>query len=244
MYNIRVHINRENNNGSARVLVIIPSYNEESSIRATVNELREKAPGVDILAVNDCSTDNTQGILTELHVKHLRLPINLGIGGAVQAGYKFADLNGYDVAVQLDADGQHDPAYISALIAPILSGEADLVTGSRFIEKEGLQTSGMRRFGIKFLNGLIRLVCGVKVTDATSGFRAVSRRLIVLYGGEYPTDYPEPEAIVMAKMNKMKIMEIPVVMRDRLGGQSSIKFFNSVYYMIKVSIAIVLRRLQ
>lgn len=227
-----------------RVLVIIPSYNEQSSIRATVNELREQAPDVDILAVNDCSSDSTQDILTELNVKHLRLPINLGIGGAVQAGYKFADLNGYDIAVQLDADGQHDPSYIKDLIAPIIADEADLVTGSRFIEKEGFQTSGMRRFGIKFLNGLIRLVCGVKVTDATSGFRAVSRRLIVLYGGEYPTDYPEPEAIVMAKMNKMRIREIPVVMRDRSGGQSSIRLLNSIYYMIKVSIAIVLRRLQ
>ena len=151
---------------------------------------------------------------------------------------------GYDIAVQLDADGQHDPKYIKDLIAPIEAGEADLVTGSRFIEKEGFQTSGMRRFGIKLLNGLIHLVCGVKVTDATSGFRAVSRRLIVIYSGEYPTDYPEPEAIVMAKMNGMRIREIPVVMRDRTGGRSSIRLINSIYYMIKVSIAIVLRRIQ
>lgn len=227
-----------------RVLVIIPSYNEQSSIRATVNELREQAPDVDILAVNDCSTDSTEDILIELNVKHLRLPINLGIGGAVQAGYKYAGLNGYDIAIQLDADGQHDPSFIKALIAPIEAGEADIVTGSRFIEKEGFQTSGMRRFGIRFLNGLIRLMCGVKVTDATSGFRAVNSKLIRLFAEDYPTDYPEPEAIVMAKMNNMKIMEIPVVMRDRSGGVSSIRFFDSVYYMIKVSLAIFLRRLK
>ncbi len=227
-----------------RVLVIIPSYNEQSSIRATVNELREQAPDVDILAVNDCSTDSTEEILTELIVKHLRLPINLGIGGAVQAGYKYADINDYDIAIQLDADGQHDPSFIKALIAPLEAGEADLVTGSRFIEKEGFQTSGMRRFGIRFLNGLIRLMCGVKVTDATSGFRAVDSKLIRLFAEDYPTDYPEPEAIVMAKMNNMKIMEIPVVMRDRSGGVSSIRFFDSVYYMIKVSLAIFLRRLK
>lgn len=227
-----------------RVLVIIPSYNEQSSIRATVNELREQAPDVDILAVNDCSTDSTEDILTELNVKHLRLPINLGIGGAVQAGYKYADINGYDIAVQLDADGQHDPSFIKELTAPLEAGEADLVTGSRFIEKEGFQTSGMRRFGIRFLNGLIHLMCGVKVTDATSGFRAVNSKLIRLFAEDYPTDYPEPEAIVMAKMNNMKIMEIPVVMRDRSGGVSSIRFFDSVYYMIKVSLAIFLRRLK
>lgn len=227
-----------------RVLVIIPSYNEQSSIRATVNELREQAPDVDILAVNDCSTDSTEDILTELNVKHLRLPINLGIGGAVQAGYKYADINGYDIAVQLDADGQHDPSFIKELTAPLETGEADLVTGSRFIEKEGFQTSGMRRFGIRFLNGLIHLMCGVKVTDATSGFRAVNSKLIRMFAEDYPTDYPEPEAIVMAKMNNMKIMEIPVVMRDRSGGVSSIRFFDSVYYMIKVSLAIFLRRLK
>lgn len=227
-----------------RVLVIIPSYNEQSSIRATVNELREQAPDVDILAVNDCSTDSTEEILTELNVKHLRLPINLGIGGAVQAGYKYADINGYDIAIQLDADGQHDPSFIKELTAPLEAGEADLVTGSRFIEKEGFQTSGMRRFGIRFLNGLIRLMCDVKVTDATSGFRAVDSKLIRLFAEDYPTDYPEPEAIVMAKMNNMKIMEIPVVMRDRSGGVSSIRFFDSVYYMIKVSLAIFLRRLK
>ena len=226
------------------VLVIIPAYNEESSIRKTVLEVREKAPWADILVVNDCSVDNTEKILAELGVIYLRLPVNLGIGGAVQTGYRYAGLNGYDIAVQLDADGQHDADFLEAVTAPIKEGRADVVIGSRFIEKEGFQTSGMRRFGIKFLNGLIRLITGVKVTDATSGFRAVSKNMIELFAGEYPTDYPEPEAIVMARMNDARIMEVPVVMRERFGGTSSIRPLNSIYYMLKVSISIVLRRLQ
>lgn len=226
-----------------RTLVIIPAYNEEESIGATVREVREKAPWADILVVNDCSTDSTEELLVELKVRHLKLPVNLGIGGAVQAGYRYALLNDYDIAVQLDGDGQHDPSYLAALVAPIEKKEADQVTGSRFIAREGFLSSGLRRFGIGFLNGLIRILAGVKVTDATSGFRAVSRRLIGLYAEEYPIDYPEPEAIVMASVHGARIREIPVVMRERSGGQSSIRPLHTVYYMIKVSLSILLRRL-
>lgn len=227
-----------------KVLVIIPSYNEESCIEATVREVRQEAPWAEIVVINDCSTDKTQEILERLDVKHVNLPINLGIGGAVQTGYRYAAVNGHDIAVQLDGDGQHDPRFLKELVSHIESGEADLVTGSRFIKFEGFQSSGLRRFGIKFLNSVISLVTGVKVTDATSGYRAVSRKLIAVYAEEYPTDYPEPEAIVMAKMNKAKIMEVPVAMRDRASGVSSINFIKSVYYMVKVTIALLLRRLM
>ena len=225
-------------------LIIIPAYNESECIEATIHDIIENAPDFDYVIINDCSTDDTRAICERNNFNIVNLPINLGIGGAVQTGYMYAMEYGYDLAVQVDGDGQHDPQFLRQMAEYLETHDVDMVIGSRFIEKEGFQTSSLRRFGIKFLNGLIRLVCGVKVTDATSGFRAVSRRLIVIYGGEYPTDYPEPEAIVMAKMHKMKIKEIPVVMRDRSGGQSSIKFLNSVYYMIKVSIAIMLRRLQ
>lgn len=226
-----------------KTLVIIPAYNEEMCIADTVRNVRNKAPWADILVINDCSSDGTQKVLEDLKVRHLRMPVNLGIGGAVQAGYRFAVLNDYDIAVQIDADGQHDPSFLEALTEPVASGDADLVIGSRFIDKEGFQSSGIRRLGIRILNGLIRLVCGAKVTDATSGYRAVSKHLINLYAGEYPTDYPEPEAIVMAKVNKARIREIPVVMHERAGGTSSIRLLNSIYYMIKVSLAIILRRI-
>ena len=227
-----------------KVLVIIPSYNEESCIEATVREVQKEAPWAEIVVVNDCSTDSTKEILSELGVLHLNLPVNLGIGGAVQTGYRYAAVNGHDIAVQLDGDGQHDPKYLKELVSLVESGEADLVTGSRFIKFEGFQSSGIRRFGIKFLNAVISLVSGVKVTDATSGYRAVSRKLIAVYAEEYPTDYPEPEAIVMAKMHKAKIKEIPVAMRDRSGGVSSINLVKSIYYMVKVTIALLLRRLM
>ncbi len=226
-----------------KTLVIIPAYNEEESIRTTVCEVREKAPWADILVVNDCSTDATEERLIGLGVRHLILPVNLGIGGAVQAGYRYALANGYEATVQLDGDGQHDPAYLETLIDELEKGDADLVTGSRFITREGFISSGLRRFGIGFLNGLIRLLCGVRVTDATSGFRAVSASLIALYAEEYPIDYPEPEAIVMARMHGARIKEIPVVMRERSGGRSSIRPLHTVYYMTKVSLAILLRRI-
>ena len=227
-----------------RVLVIIPAYNEESCIGATVREVQKEAPWADIVVINDCSTDGTMKVLEELDVCHLDLPVNLGIGGAVQTGYRYAAVNGYDVAVQLDGDGQHDPKYLKDLVSVIESGEADLVTGSRFIKFEGFQSSGLRRAGIRFLNAVISLVSGVKVTDATSGYRAVSSKLIAVYAEEYPTDYPEPEAIVMAKMNKAGIREIPVAMRDRTSGVSSINPVKSIYYMVKVTIALLLRRLM
>ncbi len=226
-----------------KTLVIIPAFNEQENIQQLISELQETAPFCDYVVINDYSTDNTPKILDDGNINHIDLCSNLGIGGAVQCGYIYARENGYDCAVQMDGDGQHDPAYIEKLTKKIESGEADIVIGSRFIEKEGFQSSGMRRFGIKFLSSIIKLVCGADVKDATSGFRAVNRRMIDFYSDNYASDYPEPEAIVAGKTVGAKISEEPVVMRERAGGVSSIGPLKSVYYMIKVSLAIIFAKM-
>ena len=171
-------------------------------------------------------------------------PVNLGIGGTVQGGYVYALKNGYDIAVQADGDGQHDISYLGKLVEPIEKGEADIVIGSRFIEKQGFQSSAGRRFGINFLSGLILVCTGIRIKDVTSGFRAVNRKFIEIYADNYPQDYPEPEAIVAGVMNGAKIKEVPVIMRERAGGTSSINLWKSVYYMIKVSLAVIICRVS
>jgi glycosyltransferase involved in cell wall biosynthesis len=225
-----------------KVLVIIPAFNEEESIESTVKELREAAPDFDYIVVNDCSDDETRNILRDKWINHLDLAVNLGIGGGVQTGYKYALRNGYDIAVQMDGDGQHDPAYLKEIVGPVVSGEADLCIGSRFVDKKGFQSSFLRRFGIKFLSLIIRIVSGVKVTDATSGFRACNKQLIEHYTKHYAQDYPEPEAIVSAALHGFKVKDTAVEMRVRQGGKSSINALKSVYYMLKVSIAILMYR--
>ncbi len=225
-----------------KVLVIVPAYNESESIERVVESLQNLGDGIDYLVVNDCSTDNEEEVLLSISANHIVLPVNLGIGGAVQAGYQYADAHGYDVAIQIDGDGQHDPAYISELIEPVICGEADMAIGSRFITREGFQSSGLRRTGITMLSGLIRMVCGVKIYDVTSGFRATNRTMIKVFANDYAQDFPEPEAIVACVMCGGRVKEVPVVMREREAGTSSIHSFKSVYYMIKVSLAVILRR--
>ena len=227
-----------------KVLIIIPAYNEEESIAEVVGRLTSQRSAYDYLIINDGSRDSTLEICEEQHFQYLNLPINLGIGGAVQTGYVYARRNGYDIAVQMDGDGQHDIAYLEDMLKPILEDEADIVIGSRFLEKEGFQSSRIRRVGIKFLSFLIRLTTGKKLMDVTSGFRAVNKRFINIYANDYPTVYPEPEAIVTAIMNRGRIMEVPVQMREREGGSSSITFGRSMYYMIKVTLAILVCRLS
>lgn len=225
-----------------KVLIIIPAYNEEKNILRVVKKLDENYPQYDYVVINDCSTDTTRKILYDTNTNFLNLPVNLGIGGAVQAGYLYAQEHDYDIAIQMDGDGQHNPEYIQDLIEPILADTADIVIGSRFINKEGFQSSSIRRLGINFLSMLIKLICKIKVSDVTSGFRAVNRRGIALYAREYAQDYPEPEAIVTGTINGLRIEEIPVKMNERLGGTSSINGFKSLYYMIKVSLAIIITR--
>ena len=227
---------------SAKILVLVPCYNEEENIVATIERLKATCPGVDFLVINDCSTDSSPALLKSHGYPYLDLPINLGIGGGVQCGYQYARDNGYDVAVQMDGDGQHDPHYLFHVVDPVLHGQYDMCIGSRFIQKEGFQTSFMRRVGIRFLSGLIRLLCGKQVLDVTSGFRAANSRMIEYFSRHYASDYPEPEAILSASLSGFRVGEVPVVMQERQGGMSSISTFKSAYYMIKVSLALIIDR--
>lgn len=226
-----------------KILIIIPAYNESENIVQVIKNLKDKNPEVDYVIINDCSKDNTREICRENEFNIVNLPVNLGIGGGVQTGYLYAYQNGYDVAIQMDGDGQHNPAYISDVVAPIERGEADIVIGSRFVTKEGFQSTGLRRLGIQLLSTVIRMCSGVVVKDVTSGFRAVNREYITFYAENYAQDYPEPEAIVAAAVQGARIKEVPVIMEERQGGTSSITAFKSVYYMLKVSMAIVLQRM-
>lgn len=229
-----------------KLLVIIPAYNEEDAILGTVQGLREACPEADCIVINDCSRDGTRRILRENNIPYLDLPLNLGIGGGVQTGYKYAVEHGYDVTVQFDGDGQHRAEYIRALVQPIAEGKADMVVGSRFIAQDGqgFQSSAMRRMGINILSGLIRLCTGKRVLDATSGFRACGHALTKEFAESYAQDYPEPEAIVTALVKGYRVAEIPVQMCERQGGVSSISALKSVYYMVKVSLAVLLAGLR
>ena len=177
-------------------LVIIPAYNEKDSIVNTVKDIKDNAQGFDYIVVNDCSTDNTYDVCVENGLKVINLPLNLGIGGAVQTGYLYAFQNGYDIAVQFDGDGQHDAAYLNEMADYLVKNECDMVIGSRFIEKEGFQSSFIRRVGIKYFTFLIHLLTGKTITDPTSGMRMCNRRTIEMFAKEYPIDYPEPESTV------------------------------------------------
>ncbi|MBQ8612067.1 MAG: glycosyltransferase family 2 protein [Oscillospiraceae bacterium] len=227
-----------------KILVIIPCYNEEENLERVVARLQKEAPQVDFLIVNDCSTDSSAAICKANGWRFLDLPSNLGIGGGVQSGYQYAVENDYDITVQMDGDGQHDPAYLEAVLAPVIAGELDMAVGSRFITKEGFQTSFMRRLGIRIISATIRLVCGAKVRDVTSGFRACGKKLTAFYARSYAQDYPEPEAIVSAVLNGYRVGEVPVVMQERMGGVSSINLLRSAYYMIKVPLALLVYRLS
>lgn len=227
-----------------KTLVIVPCYNEEENLEHVVERLRKIAPDVDYLIVNDCSTDGSVALCRRLGYHYLNLPVNLGIGGGVQSGYLYALQNNYDVTVQMDGDGQHNPAYLAQVIAPVLSGELDMCIGSRFITKEGFQTSFMRRLGINIISVFIFALCGKHVRDTTSGFRACNRALTSYFAQHYAQDYPEPEAIISAVLHGYRVGERPVIMEERLKGKSSIGTpFKSVYYMLKVCIGLVVFRL-
>ena len=219
-------------------IIIIPAYNESESIENTVLNVIENVEGIDYVVINDCSTDNTREICEKNGFNVVNLPINLGIGGAVQTGYKYACEYGYDIAVQIDGDGQHDAKFLNYMADYLEQNELDMVIGSRFIEKEGFQSSIFRRLGIVHFSMLIKLCTGKRITDPTSGFRMIGRKAIELFAEDYPTDYPEPETVVKVLRHGLKVKEIPVVMKERQGGVSSISIKRSVYYMIKVTLAI------
>lgn len=225
-----------------KVLIIIPSYNEEDNIKNTVDKIknikREKYI-IDYIIINDGSTDNTKKICEENKYKFIDLINNLGIGGAVQTGYKYALYNNYDIAIQFDWDGQHDEKYIIDLIHEIENGN-DLAVGSRFIkEKSKFKSTKLRIIGIKILSFMISICAGLKIYDPTSGFRAANKKVIELFAKNYPIEYPEPETLVFLKNEGYKIKEIPVEMHKREFGTSSIKPLKSIYYMFSVNIAII-----
>ena len=225
-------------------LVIIPAFNEEGNLEKTVKDIKDNAPDFDYVIINDCSTDKTLEMCRRHGFSYLNLPVNLGIGGAVQTGYRYAYYHGYDIAVQFDGDGQHSASHLEDMVTTLIDTESDMVIGSRFIEKEGFQSSGLRRIGIKYFTGLIKLLTGKKITDPTSGMRMVNKKLLEKFTDEYPKDYPEPESVLTILSEKYKVTEIPVVMNEREEGVSSISLKNSVYYMIKVSFAILIARMK
>jgi len=224
-----------------KILIMIPAYNEGSLIRRLIKEIKSLYPNYSILVVNDGSADNTRQQAEQSGAMVITLPYNLGIGGAVQTGYKFAEAHDFDISVQMDGDAQHDPAFLPHVLAPVISGKADLCIGSRFLgSNAGFQSTFLRRLGIRFFSILLGFLTGQRLTDPTSGFRATNRKLIKHFAREYPVDFPEPEAIQLAKRLKARITEVPVKMRKRLGGTSSIRYFSSAYYMFKVTLAILI----
>ena len=231
----------------ARILVIIPAYNEEAAILNTVRDLQRQFPAADYVVINDCSRDRTREILRANQLNYIDLPLNLGIGGGVQTGFQYALEHDYDIALQFDGDGQHDASFIQPLCEPILAGQADMTVGSRFVpgtDANGFRSSAARRMGISFLSFLVQLMTGCHVYDVTSGFRAFGKGMIAYFARHYAQDYPEPEAVVAALVFGYRVQEIPVRMRERQGGISSISPIKSVYYMVKVSLAIILAGLR
>lgn len=225
-------------------LVIIPAFNEEGNLEKTIRDIKENAPAFDYVIINDCSTDGTLAMCRRHGFSYLNLPVNLGIGGAVQTGYRYAYYHGYDIAVQFDGDGQHSASYLPEMVEQLEETESDMVIGSRFITKEGFQSSSLRRLGIRYFTLLIRLLTGKKITDPTSGMRMINRKLMEKFTEEYPKDYPEPESVVTILSEKYRVTEMPVIMHEREEGSSSISLRNGVYYMVKVSFAMVIARMK
>jgi len=229
-----------------KVLVIIPAYNEEKSILKVCESLVKIKKGVefklDYIVINDGSTDSTRQVCEKNNLPLINLIHNLGIGGAVQTGYKYAFKNDYDIAIQFDGDGQHDANYIKDLVNPIKDGESEMAIGSRYIESlSKFKSTKMRQAGIKFLSAILKLTTNKRVYDMTSGFRAVNKDIIKFFASDYPNDYPEPETLVAVIKSGYNVKEVPVEMHERSHGKSSITPLKSIYYMIKVSYSMIIR---
>lgn len=222
-----------------KVLVVIPALNEEATIGGVIADVRRAVPDADFAVVLDISTDGTERIARAAGARILRIPVRLGIGGAVRTGFRYAKERGYDIAIQLDGDGQHDAAEIPALIAPIAAGEAELVIGSRFINREGYQSAPARRVAIRFFSWLTSRLGGQRLTDITSGYRAVGPGLLAFYARHYPVQYPDAEAILLAVYSGFRVREVPVVMRSRRAGHSSVTLGQSIYYPMKVLVSMI-----
>jgi glycosyltransferase involved in cell wall biosynthesis len=223
-----------------RRVAIVPALNEEETVVRVIEELHAFDPGLDVVVVDDGSSDRTAEVAAARGALVLRLPFNLGIGGAVQTGFRFAFENGYDIAVRVDGDGQHDPAQLPRILEPVLRGDADIAVGSRFADDDGdgYRSSRSRRIGIRILAAVVSRIVGQRVTDTTSGFQVLNRNGIALFARDYPHDYPEVEATIMVFRHRLRLTEVPVAMRERTGGRSSITALRSIYYMAKVLLAI------
>jgi glycosyltransferase involved in cell wall biosynthesis len=219
-------------------IAIVPAYNEEESVTHVIEEIRAFDPDFEIVVVDDGSTDGTTTAASRFGAHVVRLPFNLGIGGAVQTGFRYAFENGFALAVRIDGDGQHDPSQLGALLGPVLADEADIVVGSRFTGDGGYRSSRSRRMGITILAKTLSVLVGRRVTDPTSGFQALNRHAIALFAADYPHDYPEVEAALMVHKHQLRMTEVPVQMRERSAGRSSIGTLASVYYMVKVMLAL------
>jgi len=220
-----------------RTAVIIPAYNEEHTIGEVVRGVKALGAGFDVIVINDNSSDNTSRKAMEAGAKVVELPCNLGIGGAVQTGYKYALAGGYDACVQVDGDGQHPTHEIGTLVDALFENGYDIVIGSRFVEKTGYEISLMRDLGIRILSYFLKITTGLTVKDPTSGFRAINRKALTLFAGQYPQDYPEPESLVFGYKKQFKVREVPIEMKNRMFGISSITPVLAAYYMGKVLLA-------
>jgi glycosyltransferase involved in cell wall biosynthesis len=228
-----------------RLVAVVPAWNEEAAIGRVVDEIRAFDSTADIVVVDDASSDGTAAVAGRHGATVLRLPFNVGIGGAVQTGIRYAREEGYDVAVRLDGDGQHDASEIGKLLAPIRSGDADLVIGSRFVDPGGTYRPPFaRRMGIRVFARLVSLLGGQRVTDTTSGFVALNRTGIELFAEQFPHDYPEVEATLVALRSGLRLAQVQVEMRERQTGTSSITFLRSLYYIVKVTLALLVASMR
>lgn len=221
-----------------KTIAIVPAFNEERNVGRVIDELRAFDPQLEIVVVSDGSHDDTAGVARARGAHVVQLPFNLGIGGAVQTGFRYARENGYDLAVRCDGDGQHVPAELLKVLAPVLSGDADIAVGSRFVAGDGYRSSATRRVGIRLLALVVSAIARQRVTDTTSGFQALNRKAIELFAADYPHDYPEVEGMVMTIKHRLRLVEVPVQMREREHGRSSITAVRSIYYMAKVLVAL------
>jgi glycosyltransferase involved in cell wall biosynthesis len=221
-----------------RCLAIVPAYNEEASVGSVIHELRALEPDLEVVVVDDGSSDHTAAIAAAAGARMVSLPFNVGIGGAVQTGYQYALEHGFELAIQVDGDGQHDPSEIASVLEPVLDGRADLAVGTRFAKGGGYRGTRVRRVGIRIFAAIVSLMVGQRVSDTTSGFRAVNRKALRLFAAEYPHDYPEVESIVLLSRHGLRMVEVPVQMRVRETGNSSITTLRAAYYMIKVLLAL------
>jgi len=228
-----------------RLVAIVPAWNESGAIGKVVDEIRAYDPAIDVVVIDDCSTDDTAEVAEAHGATVLRLPLNVGIGGAVQTGFRYALAHGYQVAVRLDGDGQHAASEIPKLLAPLETGDADLVIGSRFVDPGGAYRPPFaRRIGIGVFARLVSILGGQRVTDTTSGFVAIDRMGIELFAAEFPHDYPEVEATLVALRSGLRVKQVQVDMRERVTGSSSITFVRSLYYIVKVMLALLVASLR